>query len=181
MCFICAIMIGIKYKSLTNQLQITTLASKHVVWFLNFDVLYCLTVSQTTNFSVFQTERVCRQIPNLMEIAESFPNDLKTLLEKEKSLVMRNFFFSHSVFKRLVQQTCKNQGLFGKGLTMSLWNKHTIFSISKKIPSTNVCFLFYICSCVILLDADLLHVLCRSCTLCFYLKLSARWSVWDIQ
>ena len=28
-----------------------------------------------------------------------------------------NFSFSHSVFKGLVQQTCKNQGLFGKGLT----------------------------------------------------------------
>ena len=27
-----------------------------------------------------------------------------------------NFSFSHSVFKRLVLQTRKNQGLFGKGL-----------------------------------------------------------------
>ena len=115
MCFICAIMIGIKYKSLTNQLQITTLASKHVVWFLNFDVLYCLTVSQTTNFSVFQTERVCRQIPNLMEIAESFPNDLKTLLEKEKSLVTRNFFFSHSVSKDLYNRHVKTRACLGKG------------------------------------------------------------------
>ena len=26
----------------------------------------------------------------------------------------------HSVFKRLVQQTCKNQGLFGKGLKMNV-------------------------------------------------------------
>ena len=31
-------------------------------------------------------------------------------------LVKSNFYFSHSVFKRLVRQTCKNQGLFGKGL-----------------------------------------------------------------
>ena len=30
---------------------------------------------------------------------------------------MSNFSFSHSVFKRLAQQTRKNQGLFGKGLT----------------------------------------------------------------
>ena len=36
--------------------------------------------------------------------------------EKEKLLVTSNFSFSHSVFKRLVQQTRKNQGLFGKGL-----------------------------------------------------------------
>ena len=36
--------------------------------------------------------------------------------EKEKLLVTSNFPFSHSVFKRLVLQTVKNQGLFGKGL-----------------------------------------------------------------
>ena len=30
--------------------------------------------------------------------------------------IMSSFFFSHSVFKRLVLQTLKNQGLFGKGL-----------------------------------------------------------------
>ena len=29
---------------------------------------------------------------------------------------MSNFLFSPGVFKRLVLQTCKNQGLFGKGL-----------------------------------------------------------------
>ena len=34
-----------------------------------------------------------------------------------KLLVMSNFTFSHSVFKRLVLQTHKNQDLFGKGLT----------------------------------------------------------------
>ena len=38
-------------------------------------------------------------------------------MEKEKLLVTINFSFSHSVFKRLVQQTHKNQDLFGKGLT----------------------------------------------------------------
>ena len=31
-------------------------------------------------------------------------------------LVMSSFSFSHSVFKRLVVQTGKNQDLFGKGL-----------------------------------------------------------------
>ena len=39
--------------------------------------------------------------------------------EKEKLLVTSNFSFSHSVFKRLVLQTRKNQGLFGKGLNES--------------------------------------------------------------
>ena len=40
--------------------------------------------------------------------------------QKEKLLVTSNFCFSHSVSKRLVLQTRKNQGLFGKGL-MSGW------------------------------------------------------------
>ena len=55
-------------------------------------------------------------ILNLMEMAEISQNGLKTLWEKEKLLVTSNFSFSHSVFKRLVLQTRKNQGLFGKGL-----------------------------------------------------------------
>ena len=49
-------------------------------------------------------------------MAESSLKGYKTLWEKEKLLVTSNFSFSHSVFKRLVQQTRKNQGLFGKGL-----------------------------------------------------------------
>ena len=35
---------------------------------------------------------------------------------KEKLLIMCKFSFSHCVFKRLVLQTCKNQGLFGKSV-----------------------------------------------------------------
>ena len=52
-----------------------------------------------------------------MKIAERSPNEWKTLREKEKLLVTGNFSFTLSVFKRLVLQTRKNQGLFGKGLT----------------------------------------------------------------
>ena len=52
-------------------------------------------------------------------MALSFPKGLKILWEKEKLLAMSNFSFSRSVFKRLVLQTRKNQGLFGKGLTAS--------------------------------------------------------------
>ena len=52
-----------------------------------------------------------------MEMAECSVNGLKTLCEKEKLHVTSNFSFSHSVFKRLVLQKRKNQGLFGKGLT----------------------------------------------------------------
>ena len=49
-----------------------------------------------------------------MNIAVGSPNVLKTQREKEKLLVMSNFSFSHSVFKRLLMQTLQNQGLFGK-------------------------------------------------------------------
>ena len=51
-----------------------------------------------------------------MKMAESSPNRLKTLWEKEKLLVTSNISFSHSVFKRLALQARKNQGLFGKVL-----------------------------------------------------------------
>ena len=49
-------------------------------------------------------------------MVESFPNQYKTLREKEKLLVTSNFSFSRNVFKRPVLQTSKNQGLCGKGL-----------------------------------------------------------------
>ena len=41
------------------------------------------------------------------------------MLEKEELLVTSNSSYSHSAFKRLVLQTRKNQGLFGKGLTFN--------------------------------------------------------------
>ena len=53
-----------------------------------------------------------------MNTALGSPSALKTLWEKEKLLVTSNFSFSQSVFKRLVMQTRKNQGLFGKGLNL---------------------------------------------------------------
>ena len=52
-----------------------------------------------------------------MKVAECSPKGLKTLWEKEKLLIMSNFSFFQSVFKRLKLKTCKNQYLFGKGLT----------------------------------------------------------------
>ena len=46
-----------------------------------------------------------------MKMAESSLNEWKTQWEKEKLLVTSNFSFYHSVFKRLVLQTCKKPGL----------------------------------------------------------------------
>ena len=56
-------------------------------------------------------------------MAESSPNGQKTLLGKEKLLVTSNFSFSHSVFKKLVLQTRKSQGLFAKGLRCKVRSK----------------------------------------------------------
>ena len=41
---------------------------------------------------------------------------VEMLWAKEKLLIISNFSFYHSVFKRLVLQTRNNTGLFGKGL-----------------------------------------------------------------
>ena len=43
---------------------------------------------------------------------------VENTVENEKLLFTSNFSFSHSVFKTLVMQTRKNQGLFGKGLIL---------------------------------------------------------------
>ena len=69
-------------------------------------------------------------ISKLMKMAESSQNGQKTLWEKEKLLVASNFSFFHSVFKRLVLQTRKNQGLFRKGLRYQLETLN-IYSRSK--------------------------------------------------
>ena len=50
-----------------------------------------------------------------MKMAEGYPNRQKTLREKEKLLITISPFLT--VFKRLVLQTSKNQGVFGKGLS----------------------------------------------------------------
>ena len=57
-----------------------------------------------------------------------FYKRIENTVGKEKLLVTSNFSFSLSVFKRLVLQTRKNQGLFGKGL---IWTKRQIFYTSK--------------------------------------------------
>ena len=56
--------------------------------------------------------------------------------EKEKLLLMSNFSFSHSVFKRHVPQTHKNQGSFGKVLHNYLFVASEFFNstFSKKNP-----------------------------------------------
>ena len=53
-----------------------------------------------------------------MKMAESSLQGKKTFCEKEKLLITCNFSFSYSIFKTLQMRTHKNQGLFGKGMTL---------------------------------------------------------------
>ena len=71
-----------------------------------------LTLSQTTNWKEFADDNF-----KFDEKGGKFSKRIKTLWEKEKLLVTSYFSFSHSVFKRYVLETLKNQGLFGKELT----------------------------------------------------------------
>ena len=78
-----------------------------------------LTHYQTTNFRLFQTERVCRR---QFQIWQKWPKAIQTgrkHWEKEKLLVTSNFSFSHSVFKRLVSLRHQKVSLCGNGLTLS--------------------------------------------------------------
>ena len=72
------------------------------------------TVPLTTKFLVFSkfTDYAENNF-RIDEMGESSLNGEKTLWEKEKLLVKSNSSFSYGVFKRLVVQTRKTQGLFG--------------------------------------------------------------------
>ena len=72
-------------------------------------VEFCITLSQTTNFGLFQIEIVCRRhFLNFDELAESSPKGGETPWEKEKLLVTSAFSFFHGVFKHLLLLTRKN-------------------------------------------------------------------------
>ena len=58
------------------------------------------------------------------ENSREFSKRIENTLEKQKLIVTSNFFFSHSVFKRLILQICKNQGFFGKGLNCYPFTKY---------------------------------------------------------
>ena len=125
--------------------------------------VHWLTFSKTVNFRLFQTERVWRrQFQIWWKWQRVFQMFRKHWGKKEKLLIMSNFCFSHSVFKRLVLQTRKNQGLFGKGLThysidthldasirqllKTLWEKEKLLVTSNFSFSNNVFYsVIYLC------------------------------------
>ena len=55
---------------------------------------------------------------------------MENTVGKEEIARYEQFFFSHSVFKRLILQTHKNQGLFGKGLNVAIFVYDGIENIS---------------------------------------------------
>ena len=73
-------------------------------------------------------------------MAESSLNGKKPLWEKEKLLVTSNFSFSHSVLKGIVLQTRKNQGLFGKGLPLTVVSRHFGSKGRSRLPGTGHAF-----------------------------------------
>ena len=105
----------------------------HIIHFVYYDKEWSsdmpqkLTLSQMANFRLFQTGRVCRPQFKIDKIWQKVLQMEKRLWEKEKLLV--------TFFKRLVLQTCKNQGLFGKQLTHS--HTMTPFDASGKKPFKN--------------------------------------------
>ena len=86
-----------------------------------------LTHYQTTNFRLFQTERVCRRQFQISRKWKKVIQIGRKQWEKEKWLVTSNFSFSHSVFKRLVSQGRQKVSLCGNGLTLY----HTIQTFNK--------------------------------------------------
>ena len=76
-----------------------------------------LTLSQTTNFRLFQTEEFEEDNFRFNENGKKFSKRVENTVVKEEIAHNRPFlYYIHSVFTRLVLQTRKNQGFFGKGL-----------------------------------------------------------------
>ena len=83
----------------------------------DFFCVFNLTHYQTTNFRLFQTERVCRRQFHIRRKGQKVIQTVrKHCGKKEKLLVTSNFSFSHSVFKRLVSQGRQKASLCGNGL-----------------------------------------------------------------
>ena len=98
-----------------------------------------LTLSQMTNFRIFQTKTVCRQQFQSDKIGRKFSWRVEnTVWKKKKLLVMGHFFFSHSIFKKLVPHTHKCQCFFGKRLMVC--SNYIIYSrVSKSWKVNNPC------------------------------------------
>ena len=86
-------------------------------------IVWCLTHDQTTNFRLFQNERVHRQ--QFQKMARKLSDDengrklserVENTVGKRGLLITSSFSFSHSDFKRLVSQGRQKVSLCGNGL-----------------------------------------------------------------
>ena len=80
----------------------------------------------TTNFRLFQTERVCKRQFQIWWKWKKVIQMGRKLCGKRRNCIMSNFSFSHSVFKRLVSQGRQKSSLCGKALTLY----HTISTLN---------------------------------------------------
>ena len=83
----------------------------HHKYVTHFQVKGCLTLSQMTNFRLFQME--VKEFADNFKFDETeriFSKQVENIVRKKQLLITRNFSFSHSVLKRIVLQTSKNQG-----------------------------------------------------------------------
>ena len=76
-------------------------------------LIFLLTLSKTRNFRLFQTERVCKQ--------HNFHNNDRKSSEQAENTVGKGQIAPYEQFVLFTQRfqktcTCKNKGLFGKGL-----------------------------------------------------------------
>ena len=105
-------------------------------------------LSQTTNFRLFQTERVCRwqfqiwwQFQKVLQIGRKH-------LGKRRNCSLRAISpFSHSVFLRLVLQTCQNQDFLAKGLIHYLTAKFRPIQIESTCRQLDVAAVIKFVSC----------------------------------
>ena len=80
---------------------------------------FVLTLSKTTNFRPFETERVRRQQFQIWRKWQKVFRMVRKHCGKRRNCSLRAISpFSHCVFKRLALQTRKNQGFFRKGLNI---------------------------------------------------------------
>ena len=72
---------------------------------------------------------------NLMKVADSFQKRVENTVGKGETARYKQFLLLSQCFQKTYLQTCKNQGLFGKGLTCRALNEskqHLSSSITKK-------------------------------------------------
>ena len=88
-----------------------------------------LNLSQTTNFRLFQTDGNFKFDEN----GRKFPNRVKkNAVGKGETARYEQFLLFSQCFKRLVMQTCKNQGLFRKGEILFVRAGFTCFNTAQE-------------------------------------------------